>query len=70
MRRRVRHRPTTAVLLRICLTATITLALVSCLVGCEGHNSDNLFFKTESPQRHTPSAELLSGTPCEHPLPS
>ena len=42
--------------LRLCLTATITFILVSCLVGCEGHNSDNLFFKAESPRPHTLSA--------------
>jgi len=56
--------------LRLCFTAAITFILMFCLTGCEGHNSDNLFFKTESSQRHTQSAEILSGVPCEHPLPS
>jgi len=56
--------------LRLCFTATLTFILVSCLVGCEGHNSDNLFFKAEPTQHHTLSAEILSGVPREHPLPS
>ncbi len=41
-----------AISIRTLIGVAATIVLLSSLTGCEGHNSDNLFFKTGVMQHH------------------
>ena len=49
-----------AFLLSLC-KMFITLAVLMSLLSCEGHNSDNLFFKTDVPPHHLLPTGLSPG---------